>query len=129
MVTISSYNKAVDAYTSANKQAKNLSSLKSDDKFVKQSNDLSILKSGDNLSLVNNVSKSAQFSSIVNEVLKEKIEKVRKSEKASVDGIMGKKSAIEVMAALNESEMAIQELIAVRDKLVSSYMDVLKMPL
>ena len=36
---------------------------------------------------------------------------------------------LEVMAAVNDSEIALQEIIAVRDKIVGAYLDILKMPL
>ena len=36
---------------------------------------------------------------------------------------------VEVMAALNDSEIVLQEIVTVRDKVVSAYLDIFRMPL
>ena len=75
------------------------------------------------------VSKTSQFSSIVQELIKARVQKVKKADKVSLDAIKGKTGMIEVMEAINNSEIALQEIVTVRDKIVSSYLDILKMPL
>ena len=75
------------------------------------------------------VAKTSQFSSIVQELIKARVQKVKKADKVSLDAIKGKTGMIEVMEAINNSEIALQEIVTVRDKIVSSYLDILKMPL
>ncbi len=75
------------------------------------------------------VSKAPQFSTVIQELIKSRVQKVKSSEKVSLDAIKGKAGMIEVMAAVNDSEVALQEIVTVRDKIVGAYLDILKMPL
>ena len=127
----SSFNQAIDAYKKANKQAIGHGRQPSaEDQLIKQTDGLGVLHTEDKIDVIAQGStKSAPFSSIIQEVIEEKCQKIKKSEKVAVEAIKGKTNMVEVMAAINESEIALQEMITVRDKIISAYLDILKMPL
>ena len=123
------FNNAVEAYQKANKNVKNLGSTTQTNK-VNTNSGQGVLYAGDKMDILSQgVSKTSQFSSIVQELIKARVQKVKKADKVSLDAIKGKTGMIEVMEAINNSEIALQEIVIVRDKIVSSYLDILKMPL
>jgi flagellar hook-basal body complex protein FliE len=123
------FNNAVEAYQKANKNVKNLGSTTQTNK-VNTNSGQGVLYAGDKMDILSQgVSKTSQFSSIVQELIKARVQKVKKADKVSLDAIKGKTGMIEVMEAINNSEIALQEIVTVRDKIVSSYLDILKMPL
>lgn len=123
------FNNAVEAYQKANKNVKNLGSTTQNNK-VNTNSGQGVLYAGDKMDILSQgVAKTSQFSSIVQELIKVRVQKVKKTDKVSLDAIKGKTGMIEVMEAINNSEIALQEIVTVRDKIVSSYLDILKMPL
>jgi flagellar hook-basal body complex protein FliE len=58
-------------------------------------------------------------------IIKEKFNKIRNSEDLSAKNINQEVNIVELTNALNEAEIAIQQIVAVRDKLVSGYKDIL----
>jgi flagellar hook-basal body complex protein FliE len=123
------FNNAVEAYQKANKNVKNLGSTTQTNK-VNTNSGQGVLYAGYKMDILSQgVSKTSQFSSIVQELIKARVQKVKKADKVSLDAIKGKTGMIEVMEAINNSEIALQEIVTVRDKIVSSYLDILKMPL
>ena len=123
------FNNAVEAYQKANKNVKNLGSTTQTNKINTNSGQ-GVLYAGDKMDILSQgVAKTSQFSSIVQELIKARVQKVKKADKVSLDAIKGKTGMIEVMEAINNSEIALQEIVTVRDKIVSSYLDILKMPL
>ncbi|MFK7761183.1 MAG: flagellar hook-basal body complex protein FliE [Candidatus Midichloriaceae bacterium] len=123
------FSNAVEAYQKANKNVKNLGSTTQNNKINTNSGQ-GVLYAGDKMDILSQgVAKTSQFSSIVQELIKVRVQKVKKADKVSLDAIKGKTGMIEVMEAINNSEIALQEIVTVRDKIVSSYLDILKMPL
>jgi flagellar hook-basal body complex protein FliE len=54
---------------------------------------------------------------------------VRESEKATVAGIAGKTGLAEVVNAVNNADLAVQTALAVRDRVVNAYQEILRMPM
>jgi flagellar hook-basal body complex protein FliE len=54
---------------------------------------------------------------------------VRQSEKATVAGIAGKTGLADVVNAVNNADVALQTAMAVRDRMVQAYQEVLRMPM
>ena len=55
------------------------------------------------------------------------IDDLKKGEQASMQAVTGKADLNEVTAAVNNAQMALQAVIAVRDRVISAYQDVIKM--
>ena len=146
-MTISSikatYNQAVDAYKRTNKNIKTTGLPSQNSKTTNTTSGAGVLYSGDKIdvlsqgvskshlfsTVIQEVSKTATATTMIQELIKNRVQKVKSSEKVSLDAIKGKAGMLEVMAAVNDSEIALQEIIAVRDKIVGAYLDILKMPL
>jgi flagellar hook-basal body complex protein FliE len=57
------------------------------------------------------------------------VDSVRESEKATVAGIAGKSGLAEVVNAVNNADVALQTALAVRDRMVNAYQEILRMPM
>ena len=98
------FNNAVEAYQKANKNVKNLGSTTQTNK-VNTNSGQGVLYAGDKMDVLSQgVAKTSQFSSIVQELIKARVQKVKKADKVSLDAIKGKTGMIEVMEAINNSE-------------------------
>ena len=54
---------------------------------------------------------------------------LRQSEAASLQAVTGKPDLAQVAAAVNNAEVALQAVIAVRDRVIQAYNDITKMPI
>lgn len=70
-----------------------------------------------------------EFSRYVEKAVRTALQNVRQGETTAAAGLQGKASAQEVVQAVMSAEMTVQSVVAVRDKLVSAYLDVMRMPI
>lgn len=57
------------------------------------------------------------------------IQTVRGGEKASADAISGKASLPDVVDAITQAELTLQTVVAVRDRMISAYQEIMRMPI
>jgi flagellar hook-basal body complex protein FliE len=69
----------------------------------------------------------SDFASLLKDGAKSAIDSGKKSEELSKQAITGKADIPDVVAAVSNAELTLQTVVAVRDKVVSAYNDVLKM--
>jgi flagellar hook-basal body complex protein FliE len=69
------------------------------------------------------------FASLLKTGAKAAIEAGKKSEELSKQAIAGKADVRDVVAAVNNAELTLQTVVAVRDKVINAYSDILKMPI
>jgi len=69
------------------------------------------------------------FGSVLNNVIDSVAQAARHSDTQAHAVAAGKANMIDVVTAVAESETAIQTLVAVRDKVIAAYEDILKMPI
>lgn len=67
------------------------------------------------------------FTDLVKDNLKEAVDAGRQSEKMSLLALQGKADLREVVNAVANAETALQTVVAVRDKVLNAYQDILKM--
>jgi len=67
------------------------------------------------------------FASVMSNMASEAVGNLRQAEKASFDGIKGKLGTREVVDAVMQADQSLQTVMAVRDKLVSAFLDITKM--
>lgn len=72
-------------------------------------------------------SSSNSFVDVFEKLTKDRIKKIRKAEDQINAAVEGNANAVEVMAAVAESEVALQEIVQIRDKIISAYQEVLRM--
>ncbi|MEM8825376.1 MAG: flagellar hook-basal body complex protein FliE [Pseudomonadota bacterium] len=54
---------------------------------------------------------------------------VRTSEAVSAQAVQGKANMVDVVTAMNNAEMAMETVVAVRDKVIGAYQDIMRMPI
>lgn len=69
------------------------------------------------------------FVDVVEQGLSSSIDTLKKSERVSMEGIKGEASIQEVVQAANNAEMTLNTVVALRDKVVQAYNDILRMPI
>lgn len=73
--------------------------------------------------------KRGDFSRYVENAARSALKTVRQGEQVSSAGLQGKASAQEVVQAVMSAELTVQSVVAVRDKMVSAYLDIMRMPI
>lgn len=71
----------------------------------------------------------SDFASLLKAGAKNAIDSGKKSEEMAKQAIAGKADVRDVVAAVNNAELTLQTVVAVRDKVISAYTDILKMPI
>jgi flagellar hook-basal body complex protein FliE len=78
----------------------------------------------------NNAGTSAsEFSGFVGEALSNLSNSLQKAEKNSAKSTVGQADITDVVTSVGEAELALQTVIAVRDRAISAYQDIIKMPI
>lgn len=94
-----------------------------------QINKTNILRNGDVIDVVAKAPSAPTFSTFMRTLAKAKVKSLRNAEEYTEKAIEGQASMMEVMAATNEAELILQQVVTLRDKFITSYMEVLRMPL
>ncbi len=69
------------------------------------------------------------FASFVKEAAAEAVDTMHHGETLSKQGIAGKAELNDVVAAVNDAELTLQTVTTLRDKLVTAYQEILRMPI
>jgi len=69
------------------------------------------------------------FSSLVQNYVNQAQQIGRTSEQLSILGVQGKADMAQVATAVSEAEITLQTVVAVRDKVVDAYREILRMPM
>src|SRR4051794_32979484 len=68
------------------------------------------------------------FASFVRDAAASAIDTAKQGEKLSIAGLAGKADLLDVVQAVNAAEVTLNTVVAVRDKLVGAYQELLRMP-
>jgi len=68
------------------------------------------------------------FSALVSKALSATAEAGRKADQQSANVAAGRADVVDVVTAVAESEAAIETLVAVRDKVIAAYEEIMRMP-
>lgn len=69
------------------------------------------------------------FAAFVKEAAVDAADTLRQGEALSKQGIAGKADLNDVVAAVNDAELTLQTVTTLRDKIVQSYQEILRMPI
>jgi flagellar hook-basal body complex protein FliE len=69
------------------------------------------------------------FSDFLKSKLTDTVNTLKAGEKVSAQAITGKANLTDVVQALSSAEMTLQTIVAVRDRLVSAYQEIMRMPI
>ena len=71
----------------------------------------------------------SSFGDMVSEAAKSALNNIKNSENVSAQAIMGKASLTDVVTAISSADVALKSIVAIRDKAINAYQDILKMPI
>ncbi len=69
------------------------------------------------------------FAAMVRDAIQGVVEQGKTSEAKSASFANGKGNVIDVVTAVSETEVAMETMVAMRDKVISAYEDIMKMPM
>lgn len=69
------------------------------------------------------------FSSFLNEAAKEAVGTMRAGEAAAAQGAAGKGDIVQVVNAVTAAELTLETVVAVRDRVITAYQDIMRMPI
>ena len=69
------------------------------------------------------------FSDLIKSGLNNAISTVKAGETASASAIAGKADLNDVVQAISKSELTLQTIVAIRDRLIGAYQEILRMPI
>ncbi|MEI7669020.1 MAG: flagellar hook-basal body complex protein FliE [Pseudomonadota bacterium] len=69
------------------------------------------------------------FSDMVTNALDKSVEKGKKAENLSTLALMGKADINELATAVGSAELALNTVVAIRDKVISAYQQIMQMPI
>lgn len=72
---------------------------------------------------------SFSFGSMIKSAVDSVVRTQRKSEAVSAQAVLGKADLTDVVQAVTEAELTLQTVMTVRDRLVSAYQDIMRMPI
>lgn len=72
---------------------------------------------------------SGGFGDFLSQALKDVDQTARKAESQSALAVAGKADLVDVVTAVNSAELALDTLVSVRDKVISAYQDIMRMPI
>lgn len=70
-----------------------------------------------------------QFAEMIQQVAENAIEAGEKSEQMTAAAVQGKADLTEVVTAISNAEITLQTVVAVRDRIISAYQQILRMPI
>lgn len=74
-------------------------------------------------------SQGPDFASLLGDAVNGVVEAGRKSDQMSLDLVNGKANVVDMVTAVSETEMAIESMVAVRDKVIAAYEEIMRMPI
>jgi flagellar hook-basal body complex protein FliE len=69
------------------------------------------------------------FSQFLSKAVHEAVSTMRSGEEASVKQVAGKGDIVNVVNAVNQAELTLDTVVAIRDKVIAAYQNVLQMPI
>lgn len=72
---------------------------------------------------------SFSFGSMIKGAIENVVKTQKTSEAVSAQAVLGKADLTDVVQAVTDAEMTLQTVMSVRDRLVSAYQDIMRMPI
>ncbi len=71
----------------------------------------------------------SSFVDLVRTAAQDTIDSNREAERLAMEGVAGKADVTEVVTAISEAEATLQTVVAVRDRIISAYQQIMRMPI
>lgn len=69
------------------------------------------------------------FENVLKEAVNSVADAAKSSERASISGLNGDVNLVDVVTAVSNAEMMIDTVVAVRDRVIQSYQEIMRMPI
>jgi len=69
------------------------------------------------------------FSDFLKDKIGESVDTMKESERMSAQAVTGEADLVDVVEAVTAAELTLQTVMAVRDKMISAYQEILRMPI
>lgn len=77
----------------------------------------------------NDAATSADFGAMVKSALESVVEKGEQADQKALGLVQGQSDVVDVVTAIAETEVAMEALVSVRDRVISAYQEILRMPI
>lgn len=71
----------------------------------------------------------SDFGDMVKQAVQGVVDSGRETDRISVDALAGKANVVDVVTAMAETELALETMVSVRDRIVSAYEEIMRMPI
>lgn len=71
----------------------------------------------------------SSFGDILGGVLKDAMQSGKEAEVKAAGLVQGKGDLVDVVSAMNSAEMSLETVVAIRDKVISAYQEIMRMPI
>lgn len=92
-------------------------------------NQLKLQNSLEDISGVEENNGKPSFSGMVKDALSDAIDTQYKAEATKMDAVTGKGDITDLVTSIANAEMALNTIVAVRDRAISAYQDIIRMPI
>ena len=79
--------------------------------------------------LAGDPSQGGDFASLLADNLQAVVDAGRQSDKLSMDMVNGKANVVDVVTAVSNTEIMVEGMVAVRDRVISAYEEIMRMPI
>jgi flagellar hook-basal body complex protein FliE len=69
------------------------------------------------------------FASVLGKTIEDTVATTRQGEKAMVDGATGKAELTDVVTAIANAEVTLETIVALRDRVITAYQEIMRMPI
>jgi flagellar hook-basal body complex protein FliE len=89
------------------------------------------LANGDSIGATNSASPvaGASFADLLGQSFTGAVDATKSAEQASFGAVNKTSDLVDVVSAVNNAELALETVVAVRDKMISAYQDIMRMPI
>jgi flagellar hook-basal body complex protein FliE len=71
----------------------------------------------------------ADFGKMLTESLQSVVDQGNRSDQMAMDMVNGKANVVDMVTAISETEMAVETMVTVRDRVISAYEEIMRMPI
>jgi flagellar hook-basal body complex protein FliE len=72
---------------------------------------------------------AGSFGDFLSDAMKDAVSTMKKGEQAAAQNVTGKTDIVDVVNAVNQAEITLDTVVAVRDKVVAAYQSIMNMPI
>jgi flagellar hook-basal body complex protein FliE len=69
------------------------------------------------------------FAAVLDQTIEDTVATTKQGEKAMIDGATGKAELTDVVTAIANAETTLETIVALRDRVITAYQDIMRMPI